>query len=46
MLTRIKLTTGQLFSNQTARTIFILSALIVAALVGGAPDDFSGCVGG
>ncbi len=45
MLVRLQLTAGKLFSNPTTRTIFILSALIVAALVGGAPSDFSGGTG-
>ena len=45
MLTRFKLTVSQLFNNPTTRTVFILSTLVVAVLVGGAPNDFSGGVG-
>ncbi|HEY83800.1 MAG TPA: hypothetical protein G4N96_01620 [Chloroflexi bacterium] len=46
MLIRFKLTVSELLSNPKTRTVFILSALIVAALVGGAPNDFSGGTGG
>ena len=36
---KTKLTVIELFRNPTARVIFILGTMIIAALVGGAPSD-------
>jgi len=46
MLTRFKLTVTELLGNPKTRSIFVLGTLIIAALVGGAPDDFGGAGGG
>lgn len=42
MLQRFKVTASQLFNNPNARIIFILGTLLVAVVVGGAPNDHSG----
>ena len=42
MLQRFKLTVGQWLNNPNARAIFILSVLLIAALIGGAPSDSGG----
>jgi hypothetical protein len=42
MLQKFKLTVGQWLNNPNARAIFILSMLLVAALIGGAPSDAGG----
>lgn len=42
MLQRLRLTATQLLANPNARAILILSTLLIAALVGGAPNDHSG----
>jgi hypothetical protein len=39
MSNKVKLTAAELLKNPTARVIVILGTLIVAALVGGAPND-------
>ena len=36
---RAKLTVIELFRNPTMRVVFVLGAMIIAALVGGAPSD-------
>jgi hypothetical protein len=45
MLTRFKLTAIEMLTNPQARTVFILGALVVAALVGSAPSDYGGGTG-
>ena len=40
MSTKLKITTIELLRNPNARVIFILGTIIVAALVGGAPNDY------
>ena len=42
MSRKFKLTATQWFNNPHARIIFILGTLLVAALIGGAPNDASG----
>lgn len=42
MLRKYKLTAIEWLNNPSARTIFILSTLLVVALVGGAPSDGGG----
>jgi hypothetical protein len=43
MLRRGKLTVGQFLSNPNkVRVVLILSTLLIAALVGGAPNDHGG----
>jgi hypothetical protein len=39
MLRKFKLTVGQWLNAPNARVIFILSMLLIAALIGGAPSD-------
>jgi hypothetical protein len=39
MLRKFKLTAGQWFNNPNARVILILGTLLIAALIGGAPND-------
>ena len=42
MLQKAKITTGQLFSNPNAKIVFILGTMLLAALIGGAPNDYGG----
>ena len=42
MLQRANLTLGRLFNHPHARIILILSVIIVATLIGGAPNDMGG----
>jgi hypothetical protein len=42
MLAKLKITSIQLVNNPTARVVFVLGTLVVAALAGGAPHDLSG----
>jgi len=42
MLSRIKLTTIKALTDPNVRTVVILSTLVIAAMVGGAPSDFGG----
>ena len=43
MLQRLKLTANQVLYNPNARrAVLILGTLVIAALVGGAPDDHGG----
>ena len=42
MSNKFKLTAIELFKNPTARVVFILGTLIIATLVGGAPNDGGG----
>ena len=42
MMQKFKLTVAELFNNQDARIIFILGILLIAALAGGAPHEYSG----
>ena len=39
MLSKFKLMTGQLLNSQKARAFFILTMLVTAVLIGGAPSD-------
>ena len=39
MLSRIKLTTINLFTGSNARVTIILGTLVISALLGGAPSD-------
>ena len=41
MSKQLKLTVTQWFNNPNARLIFILGTLLIAALIGGAPNDVS-----
>ena len=41
MSNQLKLTAVELLKNQNARVIIILGTMIIAALVGGAPNDFN-----
>ena len=41
MSNQLKLTAVELMKNQNARVIIILGTMIIAALVGGAPNDFN-----
>jgi hypothetical protein len=42
MSNRAKLTAIELLKNPTARVIFILGTLVIATIVGGAPNDSGG----
>ena len=42
MLQKHKVAAIKVLNNPTARVIFILGTLIIAALVGGAPNDVGG----
>jgi hypothetical protein len=42
MLERLKLTATELLANPTSRTLFILGTIVIAVLVGGAPEDVGG----
>jgi hypothetical protein len=42
MLQKSKLTVGQLLNNSNTRLILILGTMILAALVGAAPNDYGG----
>jgi hypothetical protein len=39
MLRKLKLTAGQWLNNSNARIILILGTLLIAVLIGGAPND-------
>jgi hypothetical protein len=39
MSKKFKLTATQWFNNPTARIVFILGTLLIAAIIGGAPND-------
>jgi hypothetical protein len=39
MSKKIKLTAMQWFNNPNARVVFILGTLLIAVLIGGAPND-------
>jgi hypothetical protein len=41
MSRKFKLTSTKFFNNPNARIIFILGTLLIAALIGGAPNDLS-----
>jgi hypothetical protein len=42
MLRKLKLTASGLLTNSNARAILILTTLVIAVLVGGAPEDVGG----
>ena len=42
MLQNFKPTMVQLFNNPNSRVVLILSMLLLAALIGGAPNDWGG----
>lgn len=42
MLQEFRLRATQLLNNSNARAVLILSTLLIAALLGGAPYDFGG----
>jgi len=42
MLQRFKITTEQLINNPNAKIVFILGTMLLAALIGGAPNDYGG----
>ena len=42
MLQRVRFSTIQIANNPNVRVIFILSTLVLAALLGGAPHDMGG----
>ena len=42
MLLRVKLAASELLANPAVRTAFILTTLVIAVLVGGAPYDHGG----
>lgn len=42
MIAYLKSTSIQVVNNPNAKALFILGSLLVAALVGGAPNDHSG----
>ena len=42
MSRNVKLTVTQWFNNPNARIIFILGTLLIAAIIGGAPNDTAG----
>jgi hypothetical protein len=42
MIQKVKLSAAQLFNNPTARLMLILGTLLIAALAGGAPNEYTG----
>jgi hypothetical protein len=42
MSRQLKRTATELFNNPNSRVILVLTTLVIAALVGGAPHDFGG----
>jgi hypothetical protein len=42
MLQKTKFSVGQWLNSPNARAIFILGTMLLAALIGGAPNDHSG----
>jgi hypothetical protein len=42
MLPQLKLKVSQVFASPKVRAVLILTTLVIAALVGGAPEDFGG----
>ena len=42
MLRKLKFTTGRLFNHPNAKIVFILGTMLLAALIGGAPNDYGG----
>ncbi len=42
MLQQVKLSTGELVNNPRFRAALILATILIAALAGGAPNDYGG----